>query len=564
MSRDQQDVEAATAAATEAYTSSAFQQQLATGAETQQHQAQQVDDSSNVVAVPATGKRSGKLKHHFKEIFGTIIVKPEGRPPSMWKILISLNNTQRLTFTAAFLGWLCDAYDFFCVSLAATYIAEDFGVEVSAVTSAITTTLMLRSIGALLFGMAADKWGRRWPLMIDIVLFSIINMASGFAPNLETFIGLRAVFGIAMGGEWGLGASLALESLPVEARGLFSGIYQEGYAAGYLVATLVNYAVQSTGSSWRIMFWAGAAFALLAVAIRFVVPESETFEKTQEARKLMSRSFFKDIWIMIKSHYLRVIYMVILMAFFNFFSHGSQDLYPTFLLKQLNYTTADQTITSVVYNIGAIVKGTIIGFYSNYFGRKISIMVSCVFVGAFIPLWIYGGNPALIRLGSFILQFFVQGAWGVVPAHLNELAPPAFRGLMPGLAYQLGNLISAASSQIQATIGEKYPLRNDDGSLLIREGEPVPNYGLTQAIFMGCVAGCLLICTMVGKEERNKDFMDNLLEDEHGNAIGANDIDDYRMEHGEASSERIKNDKAIQEKVHVEHAEQIQSQQQEK
>ncbi|KAI7852021.1 major facilitator superfamily domain-containing protein [Circinella umbellata] len=505
-----------------------------------------VDNNENVVTVPTTGKRSGKLKKHFKEIFGTIWVKPEGKPPNMWKVLTMLDNKQRLTFTAAFLGWLCDAYDFFCVSLGATYIAEDFGVEVSDVTSAITTTLMLRSIGALIFGMAADKWGRRWPLMIDIVLFSVINMASGFAPNLQTFIGLRAVFGIAMGGEWGLGASLALESLPVEARGLFSGIYQEGYAAGYLLATLVNYAVQITGSTWRIMFWAGSVFALLAVAIRFVVPESETFEKTQEARKLMSRSFFKDIWIMIKTHYLRVIYMVILMAFFNFFSHGSQDLYPSFLLKQLEYTTTEQTVTSVIYNVGAIVGGTIIGFYSNYFGRKISIMISCVFVGAFIPLWIYGPNMGSLQFGSFVLQFFVQGAWGVVPAHLNELAPPAFRGLMPGLAYQLGNLISAASSQIQATIGEKYPLKNPDGSLILREGKTVPDYGLTQAIFMGCVAGCLLICIAVGKEERNKDFMDNLLEDEHGNAIGADDIENYRLEHGSAG---------INEKLPAEHVE---------
>ncbi|KAI9258230.1 major facilitator superfamily domain-containing protein [Phascolomyces articulosus] len=540
-----QDVEIVT---TTAATASSIQQQ-----EEHQERRISVDSNENVVSVPATGKRSGKLKQHFKEIFGSIYVKPEGKPPNMWKVLTMLNNKQRLTFTAAFLGWLCDAYDFFCVSLAATYIAEDFGVEVSAVTSAITTTLMLRSIGALIFGMAADRWGRRWPLMIDIVLFSIINMASGFAPNLQTFIGLRAVFGIAMGGEWGLGASLALESLPVEARGLFSGIYQEGYAAGYLLATLVNYAVQITNSSWRIMFWAGSVFALLAVAIRFVVPESEAFEKTQEARKIMSRSFFKDIWIMIKSHYLRVIYMVILMAFFNFFSHGSQDLYPSFLLKQLGYSTTQQTVTSVIYNIGAICGGTIIGFYSNYFGRKISIMVCCVFVGAFIPLWIYGPNIQSVQFGSFVLQFFVQGAWGVVPAHLNELAPPAFRGLMPGLAYQLGNLVSAASSQIQATIGERYPLKNDDGSLILREGKVVPDYGLTQAIFMGVVSGCLLICITVGKEERNKDFLANILEDDDGNAIGVEDIENYRLEAG------------INEKAeHVEHADQKSQDQQSK
>ncbi|KAJ8663510.1 hypothetical protein O0I10_000752 [Lichtheimia ornata] len=524
-------------------------------------------DQRNAVAIPnEEGKWSRKLKKHFKETFGTIFVKPVGRPPNLWKQLTMLNTRQRLTFLAAFLGWLCDAYDFFCVSLSATYIAEDFGVQVSDVTSAITTTLMLRSIGALLFGLAADKWGRKWLLIIDIVLFSVINLASGFAPNLATFIGLRAVFGIAMGGEWGLGASLALETLPIEARGLYSGIYQEGYACGYLLATLVNYAVQITGSSWRILFWAGSAFSLVGVFIRFWVPESDTFEKTKEARKVMNRSFFKDIWYMIKNHYLRVIYMVILLAFFNFFSHGSQDLYPTFLIKQLGYTTTQQTVTSVIYNIGAIVGGTLIGFYSSYFGRKLCIIISCIGAGAFIPLWVYGPNIQGVQAGSFMLQFFVQGGWGVIPAHINELSPPAFRALMPGLAYQLGNLISAASSQIQATIGERYPMRNPDGSLLLRDGEPVPDYAYTQAIFLACVCAGLLICAIVGKEERNKDFMANLVEDEHGNALGSDDVEVYRQEHGESSGartpvieEKIKpstSDNDIQvEKAHVEHAE---------
>lgn len=185
-------------------------------------------------------------------------------------------------------------------------------------------------------------------------------------------------------------------------------IRTSGYAAGYLLAALIHYAVAQTGSTWRIMFWAGAGFALLAIPIRFFVPESQAFEKTKEARKLMSRSFFTEIWYMIKNHFLRVIYMIILLAFFNFFSHGSQDLYPTFLTTQLGYTATEQTVTSVIYNIGAIVGGIIIGFYSNYFGRKIAIMVCCVFVGAFIPLWIYAPNMSSLQFGAFVLQFFVQ------------------------------------------------------------------------------------------------------------------------------------------------------------
>ncbi|KAI9484878.1 major facilitator superfamily domain-containing protein [Zychaea mexicana] len=475
------------------------------------------------------------VKRYAKRFFHSLWQPPAEKPPSFWAICKQLNRTQWITFTAAFLGWTVDAFDYFCVSLAVPEIAADFDVMPSEVTSAITTTLMLRPVGALIFGLLADKYGRRWPLMIDILLFSIINMASGFAPNLEVFIALRALFGIAMGGEWGLGASLALETLPIEARGLFSGIYQQGYATGYLLAALVNFAVTGTGSSWRILFWTGAVFALLAVFIRIFVPESQSFEKTQEARELSGRSYVKELMHMLKNHYRRSIYMIILMAFFNFYAHGSQDLYPTFLRVQLGYTPTEQTATTVIHNIGAIIGGTLVGLYSNYLGRRISIVFSAIMVGAFIPLWIYGPNLHSLRFGAFALQFFVQGAWGIVPAHLNELAPANFRGLMPGLSYQLGNLISAASSQIQATLGERYPLRNDDGSLQMREGNPIPDYGYTQAIFMGVVVACLIITTLVGKEERNKDFMQNIYEDEHGRVIGQDDIDAQKIEQGQQS-----------------------------
>ncbi|KAI8349679.1 major facilitator superfamily domain-containing protein [Blakeslea trispora] len=477
-----------------------------------------------------------KHKNIFIRFKDSIYTKPEKEGPSAWHLLINLTNTQRITFVAAFFGWTLDAFDFFCVSLSATRIAETYGVQPSDVTSAITTTLMLRPIGALIFGALADKFGRRWPLLIDIVLFSLINMASGFAPNLQTFIGLRAVFGIAMGGEWGLGASLALEMLPIEARGLFSGIYQQGYACGYLLATLVNYAIVQTDSSWRILFWVGAGFAILAVVIRIWVPESETFEKQKVARKVLGRSLWTEVKLAVRNHWLRLVYMVILMAFMNFFSHGSQDLYPTFLLTQLGYTATEQTVTGVIMNIGAICGGMIFGHLSNGFGRRFILVVCAICAGAFIPLWIYAPNIHALQFGAFVMQFFVQGAWGVIPAHINELAPPSFRGLMPGLAYQLGNLISAASSQIEATIGEKYPLRNADGSYKTNsKGGHIADYGLTQAIFMACVCGGLLITALVGKEERNRDFNQDLAED-HANshtAVSPGDIDSHRMEQGQ-------------------------------
>ncbi|SAL97275.1 hypothetical protein [Absidia glauca] len=440
-----------------------------------------------------TVKKQGIIKTHLLDWKHSIIRKPD-RPVNIWHLLTNLNNKQRITFTAAFLGWMLDAFDFFSVSLTTTYIAEEFNVPVSDVTSAITTTL--------------------------------------------TFIGLRAVFGICMGGEWGLGASLALETLPIEARGLFSGIFQEGYACGYLLATLINYAIQSRGGSWRILFWVGAAFALLAVVIRFWVPESEAFKETKKARKMLNRSVWKEGYLAVKKHWLRLIYMVIFAAFFNFFSHGSQDLYPTFLMNQLGYTETEKTVTSVIYNIGAIVGGILFGYLSNYLGRRFVVVICAIGAGAFIALWAFGPSIASLQFGSFMMQFFVQGGWGVVPAYLNEISPPGFRGLLPGLAYQLGNLISAASSQIEASIGERYPLQNPDGSLKLNaKGQPIPNYALTQAIFMGCVCAGLLITVFFGKEETNKDFMQHLVEDEHSpNTVGVAEIQDSQMEHGESGS----------------------------
>ncbi|GAA5809837.1 hypothetical protein MFLAVUS_003252 [Mucor flavus] len=482
-----------------------------------------------------TEKEEEKLqkKSLFVRFKNSIYQKPE-KTHNAWHLLTNLTNTQRITFAAAFFGWTLDAFDFFSVSLSATRIAETYGVQPSDVTSAITTTLMLRPVGALIFGALADKYGRRWPLMIDIVLFSVINMASGFAPNLPTFIALRALFGIAMGGEWGLGASLALEALPVEARGLFSGIYQEGYACGYLLAALANYAVVQTDSSWRVLFWVGAAFALLAVVIRIWVPESETFERQQEARKVLGRSLWSEAKLAVKNHWLRMIYMVVLMAFMNFFSHGSQDLYPTFLIAQLEYTPTQQMATSVIMNIGAIVGGTLFGYLSNYFGRRFIIFLCAIFAGAFIPLWIYAPNIYALQFGAFVMQFFVQGAWGCIPAHINELSPAAFRGLIPGLAYQLGNLISAASSQIEATIGERYPIKNEDGTYRLNsKGLPIADYGLTQAIFMGCVCVGLSIAILIGKEERNKDFTEYLTEDLNGQAIAPEDVKAHKTEQGD-------------------------------
>lgn len=421
---------------------------------------------------------------------------------SPWKIITSLNRSQAITFTAAFFGWTLDAFDFFTVSLAAPRIAADFGIPLSQLTQSITVTLMLRPVGALIFGTLADRYGRTWPLMIDIVLYAVFELASGFAKNFTTFIILRGFFGVCMGGEWGLGASLAMESLPVEARGLFSGILQEGYAAGYLLATTLFYFVftyTDYPSNWRLMFWIGCFPALPALFLRFFVHESDTFVKTQEQRKRKGRTFFEDLGAMFRKHWGICIYCILLMSAFNFMSHGSQDLYPSFLQKQLNYTVSQTTVTNVLANFGALIGGPTMGFLSQYFGRKRTIIACALLGGAMIALWSYGPNIASLQTGAFFLQFFVQGAWGIVPIHLNELSPPDFRGLFPGLMYQIGNLVSASSAQIEAVLGEHFP--NSDGT---------PNYALAQACLMAIVFFVLIVLTAIGHDNRGRDFEDHL------------------------------------------------------
>ncbi|GBC43557.2 MFS transporter [Rhizophagus irregularis DAOM 181602=DAOM 197198] len=321
-----------------------------------------------------------------------------------WKLLTSLNGQQRITFVAAFLGWTLDAFDYFIVVFAIPYIANDFQMEPSVITGSITVTLCFRPLGAAIFGLLADRYGRRYPLMIDIILYSSMELASGFAPNFTVFIILRAIFGIAMGGEWGLGAALAMEILPPESRGLFS---------------------ENIG--WRAMFWIGSFPALLVILLRFFVPESPAWKAQKNVSESTGKTWLLNTKLVLKHHWRRFVYCVLLMACFNFLSHGTQDLYPTFLKAQLGYTPAQVTILTVVANIGAIIGGSLCGYLSQLYGRKLIIIVSAILAACFVPLYLLPRNFGLLILGAFALYFGVQGAWGVVPAHLNELSPSEFR-----------------------------------------------------------------------------------------------------------------------------------------
>jgi MFS transporter, SHS family, lactate transporter len=359
-----------------------------------------------------------------------------------------LSSVQRNTFIACFLGWSLDAFDFFILVFCLDALSTQFHTKVSDITEAIFLTLAMRPVGAFLFGMMADRFGRRPTLMIDIIGYSVFELASAFAPSLKFFLIMRALFGIAMGGEWGVGAALAFETLPAEGRGFFSGLLQEGYVVGYLFAALV-YGTLFPFIGWRGMFVIGALPAFLVIYIRTKVEESPAWLQGRVSRQAETH-LAKDI----VAHLGSFLFLVVLMFAFNSFSHGTQDLYPTFLQKNHQFSPQTVGLIAIVYNIGALLGGILFGTWSERIGRRRAIVIAAILAIPVIPLWAYSHTVPMLALGGFLMQFMVQGAWGVVPAHLNELSPPAVRGTFPGFAYQLGNFLSSRNAVIQARLVE--------------------------------------------------------------------------------------------------------------
>lgn len=359
-----------------------------------------------------------------------------------------LTAVQRNTFIACFLGWALDAFDFFILILCVNALATQFHEKVSAISEAIFWTLAMRPVGAFLFGMMADRFGRRLTLMIDIIAYSVFELGSAFAPTLNIFLVMRGLFGIAMGGEWGVGAALAFETLPAEGRGFFSGLLQEGYVVGYLLAALV-YRTLFPAFGWRGMFVIGALPAFLVIYIRTKVEESPAWLQGQ-----VSRESERRIWKDIGSHAGIFVFLVVLMFAFNSFSHGTQDLYPTFLERNLHFSPQTTGLIVIIYNVGALLGGILFGTLSERIGRRRTIVIAALLAIPVIPLWAYSHTVPVLAMGGFLMQFMVQGAWGVIPAHLNELSPAGVRGTFPGFAYQLGNLLSSKNSVIQAKVAE--------------------------------------------------------------------------------------------------------------
>lgn len=385
---------------------------------------------------------------------------------------------QKKVVVASFLGWMLDAFDFFLLVFVLKDVAREFGVERQVVAWAITLTLALRPVGAFVFGRLADRFGRRPILMLDVALYSLMGFASAFAPNLIVFLVIRALFGVAMGGEWGIGASLTMETVKPEARGLVSGILQSGYPTGYLIASVV-YAAFYDAIGWRGMFMLSFLPALLVLYIRRHVPESPGWNR--------ERARAETVLETLRKHWRLAVYAIVLMTAFNFFSHGTQDIYPTFLQVQHGFDAHATGAIAVIYNVGAILGGWTFGLWSQRLGRRRAIVVAALLAVPVTYLWAFSTTMPLLAAGAFLIQFCVQGAWGVIPAHLIELSPPNARATFPGTVYQLGNLIASSNAVLQTSIAARH----------------AENYGV--ALASVAVTSALVIAGLasVGREARD-------------------------------------------------------------
>ncbi|KIJ08149.1 hypothetical protein PAXINDRAFT_89314 [Paxillus involutus ATCC 200175] len=440
-------------------------------------------------------------------------------------------------FLSGWIAWTYDALDFFSVALTVNLLSKQFNQQVSAITTAITLTLLFRSLGAVIFGVLSDRFGRKWPLVCNLLLCSSLSLGTSFVTTFPQFLAVRSLFGVAMGGVWGLASSTALENLPVELRGLGSGIVQQGYALGYLIAAIINLTVVPYSShSWRCLFWTASSVSFTTAIVRACIPESAVFLRAKAIERekgsnttQKTKIFLRETKEMLKTHWKLCIYAVLLMAGFNFMSHGSQDLYPTYLESSKGFSSHSATIATIIGNCGAISGGAIAGYTSQYIGRRLTIVICVLLVGSFIPLWIIPTSFAGLAAGAFCVQFGVQGAWGVIPIQLAEMSPPAFRATFPGVAYQLGNMISAASAQIEAT-GAKH-IRET----VIVDGKPtsVADYATVQGIFIGVVAAFVIVVTILGPENHSSHF------EQHKTAFEEGGGRDDAMLEGEEGEESV-------------------------
>jgi MFS transporter, SHS family, lactate transporter len=382
--------------------------------------------------------------------------------------------------SSGILGWILDAFDFFVLVFLVDVLANNFHVGKGDIVWTITITLAMRPVGALVLGSLADRYGRRRPLIACVLYFSIVTALTPFAPSYLVFVILRGLYGIGMGGYWGIGASLVMESSPKRWRGLFSGIMQAGYSVGYLLAAVALRTIEPR-FGWRWMFLCGLVLAAIIAVLTLLSPESTSWEKHRLAS-------FGEVMRVLWEHKKDFVYLVLMMTAITCLSHGTQDLYPDFLKTVHKFSNAVVSNLAILYNIGAILGALVIGHYSDRLGRRLAIILALTICALSIPFWAFGSTMVMLAVGSFAMQFGVQGAFGVIPAHLNELSPSSVRSLFPGVVYQLGVLIAAPSVVVEFTLRKHF------------------GYQWALTIFEICTIFCLFLIFGFGPERKGRDF----------------------------------------------------------
>ncbi|MBW0461909.1 hypothetical protein O181_001624 [Austropuccinia psidii MF-1] len=474
-------------------------------------------DISNACALPdrssIDASRHRKMTAFLRDLIKNLPRIPSAqerkanKPQSPWTICKNLTLLQAFCFFVGFSAWTVDAFDFFAVTLTITRLSEQFcDGSVSSLSTSVTLTLLFRAVGALAFGIVTDRFGRRWPLTLNILCIGILSLATSFVTTYSQFLAVRSLFGIFMGGVYGMSTATALENLPAEARGFFSGILQQGYAIGSLLAACVNLSLVDHTNNWRSIFYLGAGLSFFVAILRAICPESKVFLKAKAEADShpdpLGRSpgtiYCQTLKTAIKLHWGRFLFCVWLMAGFNFLAHGYQDLCPTYVQVTKGMSRHQSSVLTIIGNCGAVVGGVLFGWISQIIGRRLAIIIAIIWTAAFIPLWILPSSFIGLTLGASLIQFGVQGAWGVVPVYLSEVSPPAFRAIFTGLTYQIGNMISAPAVQIEARAGELHRK--------VLRGHDVEDYTQVQAVMMGVV--CVYITTMIclAKEYRGRDF----------------------------------------------------------
>ncbi|KAG4259454.1 hypothetical protein FPRO04_07989 [Fusarium proliferatum] len=476
-----------------------------------------------MVQQPSAGEPAGPVvkgviptaKQALSDLFiwkqRVVITNEHGEETTEWRdpdpiknpisLMAQLSGKDWIFFLVGFCAWTADAFDFHALSIQTKKLSVYYDTSKTSITTAITLTLLLRSVGAAMFGLAGDKWGRKWPMVFNMIILGVLQIATIYSTTFQQFLAVRSLFGLFMGGVYGNAIAMALESCPSNARGLMSGILQQGYSFGYVLAACANLGVGGSTESWKTVFWIAAGISIAVGIVRIFFPESQQFLEARAKGKKSSTpgAFWADCKKMLIAEWKMCVYCCFLMTWFNYYSHTSQDSYTTFMLEQKELNNSAASRASILMKTGACVGGTIIGYLSQFVGRRRAIIVSAFMSALMIPAWILPTTERGLSASGFFIQFFVQGAWGVIPIHLNELSPPAFRSSFPGVTYQIGNMISSPSAQIVNAIAEKT-------FVTLKNGDKVEAYGPVMGVATAIIALGIMFTTMFGPEKRGRAF----------------------------------------------------------